>query len=258
MILSRVIEHVKQQHWTAVFLDFVIVVMGVFIGIQVSNWNAARADMRLGAEYATRLSVDLRTDLRSTDRQLAYYDEVLSAVRRTDELLKDPNADPQSVVTSAYRATEIIFVAPNHATWDQIVSSGHLALLPKSAAGPLAFYYSFDVAGDFYDFLAGSAYRRTVRQIIPIEIQAAMRAGCSDELDEDGNAIGFMNECRLEADPALIRSTAEALRRDPAVAGTLNYQYSEVTRAVDNLRANLRVLERTIAALGGTDGGDEK
>ena len=44
MILRRVIEHVKKQHWTAVFLDFVIVVLGVFIGIQVSNWNAARAD----------------------------------------------------------------------------------------------------------------------------------------------------------------------------------------------------------------------
>ena len=28
MILSRVIEHVKQQHWTAVSLDFVIVVLG--------------------------------------------------------------------------------------------------------------------------------------------------------------------------------------------------------------------------------------
>jgi hypothetical protein len=42
MILRRVIDHVKHQNWTAVALDFVIVVMGVFIGIQVSNWNEAR------------------------------------------------------------------------------------------------------------------------------------------------------------------------------------------------------------------------
>ena len=42
MILSRVIKHVKEQHWTAVFLDFVIVVVGVFIGLQVNNWNQAR------------------------------------------------------------------------------------------------------------------------------------------------------------------------------------------------------------------------
>ncbi len=42
MLLRRVIDHVKHQNWTAVALDFVIVVVGVFIGIQVSNWNAAR------------------------------------------------------------------------------------------------------------------------------------------------------------------------------------------------------------------------
>ena len=39
MLLRRVIEHVRAQDWTAIFLDFVIVVVGVFIGIQVSNWN---------------------------------------------------------------------------------------------------------------------------------------------------------------------------------------------------------------------------
>ncbi len=44
MILRRITEHVKAQNWTAVALDFVIVVVGVFIGIQVSNWNAARAE----------------------------------------------------------------------------------------------------------------------------------------------------------------------------------------------------------------------
>ena len=42
MLLRRVIEHVKAQNWTAVALDFVIVVIGVFIGIQVANRDAAR------------------------------------------------------------------------------------------------------------------------------------------------------------------------------------------------------------------------
>ena len=46
MLLSRVIEHVKNQHWTAVILDFVIVVMGVFIGLQVQDWNKADAVAR--------------------------------------------------------------------------------------------------------------------------------------------------------------------------------------------------------------------
>ncbi len=44
MILRRITEHVKTQNWLAVAIDFVIVVGGVFIGIQAANWNAARAE----------------------------------------------------------------------------------------------------------------------------------------------------------------------------------------------------------------------
>lgn len=50
MILRRVIEHFRKQEWTAVFLDFVIVVLGVFIGLQVNNWNEARKDAALAEE----------------------------------------------------------------------------------------------------------------------------------------------------------------------------------------------------------------
>lgn len=37
MILRRVIEYVKTQHWTAIVIDFVIVVAGVFIGIPAAG-----------------------------------------------------------------------------------------------------------------------------------------------------------------------------------------------------------------------------
>ena len=42
MILRRVIAHFRKQEWTAIAIDLVIVVVGVFIGLQVANWNAAR------------------------------------------------------------------------------------------------------------------------------------------------------------------------------------------------------------------------
>ena len=42
MILRRLTQHLKQQHWTGVFIELVIVILGVFIGMQVQDWNAAR------------------------------------------------------------------------------------------------------------------------------------------------------------------------------------------------------------------------
>jgi len=59
MILRRVIEHFRKQEWTAIFLDFVIVVAGVFIGIQVSNWNAAMAAAQSESKLVARLTNDL-------------------------------------------------------------------------------------------------------------------------------------------------------------------------------------------------------
>jgi hypothetical protein len=70
MILRRVIEHVKKQEWTAVFLDFLIVVVGVFIGIQVSNWNAAQINAARQETLLNELTADLRADIEELDATL--------------------------------------------------------------------------------------------------------------------------------------------------------------------------------------------
>ncbi len=51
MILRRIAEHVKAQNWLAVALDFVIVVLGVFVAMQVANWNVARIERDLERAY---------------------------------------------------------------------------------------------------------------------------------------------------------------------------------------------------------------
>ena len=121
MLLRRVIEHVKAQNWTAVALDFVIVVVGVFIGIQVANWNAARAERKLGEDYTVRLIADLENDLAGARTQTSYYDDVTKSIETTDRLLASPDPDPQALVIAAYRASEFSNNPPNRATWDQIV-----------------------------------------------------------------------------------------------------------------------------------------
>ena len=60
MILRRVIAQFRKQEWTAIAIDFVIVVLGVFLGLQVSNWNAGRADRASERQYLGQLREDLR------------------------------------------------------------------------------------------------------------------------------------------------------------------------------------------------------
>jgi len=62
VILRSITRHVRDQNWFAVGLDFFIVVVGVFIGIQVANWNEERADARLESEILQNIAADLRSD----------------------------------------------------------------------------------------------------------------------------------------------------------------------------------------------------
>lgn len=59
MILRRVIGHFREQEWTAIAIDFLIVVLGVFVGLQVNDWNEARQDRKDERFYLARLQEDL-------------------------------------------------------------------------------------------------------------------------------------------------------------------------------------------------------
>ena len=75
MILRRITQHVRDQNWFAVGIDFFIVVVGVFIGLQVSNWNDARAIRLSESDFLGRLHDDIvelqeRRDFYDTGRPL--------------------------------------------------------------------------------------------------------------------------------------------------------------------------------------------
>ena len=63
MLLRSLTKHVKDQNWFAVVLDFVIVVAGILIAFQITNWNEARADLDLANRYVTQLVDDIRSDI---------------------------------------------------------------------------------------------------------------------------------------------------------------------------------------------------
>jgi hypothetical protein len=104
-------------------------------------------------------------------------------------------------VVNAYRASEITYAPPTRATWDEIVSSGHIGLLPREAVeSGMTNYYAVDTSQFIYNILQGSDYRRRVREIIPLEIQMAMRAGCSDIRDEAQQMRSGCGRCGVDQD----------------------------------------------------------
>jgi hypothetical protein len=149
MIPRRVAEHAKAQNWFAVTLDFFIVVIGVFIGIEVANWNQTRQDRQEERRYYGQLLLDLKGDLKTfsqAERRADKHDE--SAQLVIDRLGgKDaPQLSPGRMATAIHRAGYIYIPYTSRGTYNELVSTGNLGLLRDShLKSEIANYYgAFD------------------------------------------------------------------------------------------------------------------
>jgi hypothetical protein len=132
MILRRVIEHVKKQHWTAVFLDFVIVVMGVFIGLQVNNWNEARKNAALAQEYLQRLDADMASSIEATLKTKAFLTNSSGQLELVISSLSSCSLDDarkDDFANGLYQIGKLIPATFVSGTLDEMRSSGNLGLV---------------------------------------------------------------------------------------------------------------------------------
>jgi hypothetical protein len=76
MLLRRIIKHVKKQNWFAVFIDFLIVVVGILIAFQITEWNEAKDERIRERQIIEDMLADLEIDR-------SYYQDGLNlAVRK--------------------------------------------------------------------------------------------------------------------------------------------------------------------------------
>jgi hypothetical protein len=99
MILGRVTEYVKTQNWFAVGVELVILVLGVFIGIQVSNWNESRQEQQIAAGYLDRLRNDFRVESENYRRYINYYESVHAHAIDALEAFSRPGASWRRAAT---------------------------------------------------------------------------------------------------------------------------------------------------------------
>lgn len=59
MLLRRTIKHLRNQDWSAVALEFVLIVLGIFVALQANNWNEARKDRKDEQQFMSRLHGDI-------------------------------------------------------------------------------------------------------------------------------------------------------------------------------------------------------
>jgi hypothetical protein len=134
MIRRRVIAHFRKQEWTAIAIDFVIVVVGVSVGIQVSNWNAARQDAARQRVYVERLQVDFEGIRARLNEHLKVFaaavegGDYLKSVIAADEAQLAEIATDEDRMEKAFDALASNRIPPPPpATYSEMVSEGQLS-----------------------------------------------------------------------------------------------------------------------------------
>ncbi len=83
MILRRLGEAIAEQNWFVVIIEILVVVVGIFIGLQVDGWNAARKDRSDEQKYLQQLHTDVllaeELSSRVRSRRLDRLETVLTA-----------------------------------------------------------------------------------------------------------------------------------------------------------------------------------
>lgn len=104
MLLRSMTKHVNDQNWFAVFLDFLIVVMGVFVGVQIGNWNQSLQQRQIYEEAFDRVIVELQINLKSLEAERDTIGVRLPIVQQALEDLRTcrTDAEAQSHVEVAF------------------------------------------------------------------------------------------------------------------------------------------------------------
>jgi hypothetical protein len=259
MILRRLREHVTHHNWFAVTIDFIIVVVGVFVGIQASNWNQARIERSQAREYRAMLQSDLDTNLENLATRKRYYGWVKSEALATLADLGRPSSSlDEQFLLHAYQATQIQPWALKRNTYDEILSVGAMAQLgdPMLRDQIANYYVTSDVTGANISVMP--PYRDIVRRIMPYAVQQAIRDRCNERLVSNSRGsvdiVLPSDRCTLGLDSATVRQAVTQIRDWPGLALDLNRQLVDLDQkllSVDAIAGRANALK---AALKKADG----
>jgi hypothetical protein len=139
MLLRRVTKHVTDQNWFAVFIDFFIVVVGVFIGIQVANWNESRQDLAKEQVYIDRLNDELKVIIERLEGGSEFFLSSVTAYQSLLDARHEFQNNPDSYIVddnALMQAFDIInsgrAPASSPAVFEEMVANGDLDLIRNS------------------------------------------------------------------------------------------------------------------------------
>ncbi|MBA3669251.1 MAG: hypothetical protein H0W71_04200 [Sphingomonas sp.] len=237
MIYKRFAARLKAQDWLAITIEIAIVIIGVFVGTQVANWNEQRLENVETQRMLTQLKPEVQSLLKFYTNARSYYSVTRGyAATAFNGWRRDPKVSDRDFVIAAYQASQIAGIGTNNETWATIFGADRLRTIDDPVIRDNLAYL---MSGDTKPIDAQAVdtpYRHNVRSVIPVEIQDAIRAKCGDRNSPEDPQIFYLPQnCDLIIPPAEAAEAAAALRARPQLSDDLRWHTAAVAAFLDNL-----------------------
>lgn len=132
MLLRRITKHVKDQNWIAVGIDFFIVVVGILIAFQITEWNEARSNSIEEQKLLRQLSMEFEqiedgaTDSLNFQRKAVFGLTTIAASLEAGQL----DENDRVIFEHGLRYGYTLYTSSDRSTvLGEIISSGKSSLL---------------------------------------------------------------------------------------------------------------------------------
>jgi hypothetical protein len=224
MPLRALFAGLRGRNWGAVLGELLIVVAGVYLGLQASNWNDSRKEMQRGREYLQRLHDELQLDARSIDHISGFWEQVrgygAAAIAHAENGVLYEGSSWKTVL-AYYQASQVWPYRKSDVTFQEIRSAGDLGLIRNPALrADIARHYSAAAGSQVVEVLGLiPRYREHVRGVTPWPIQEYIWSNCYGSID----ARQVLKDCESPLSEAEARAVLEAYRREPGLTEDLRF-----------------------------------
>ncbi len=226
MLLRRVMNHVRRQEWTAIAIDFAIVVVGVFIGIQAANWNETRTDKARAQVYLERIQNDLQADVANYENRARFWSAV-SSYGRSGLAYADTGRlggrTQWDLLLAYFQASQLAEFWTTSTTYDELKSAGELNLISDlKLRNALGRYYTNAAHPALKE---RSAYREHLRGVIPIDVQLYIWTSC---YASDAQGEQYLRDCPSPVSEDRAAAIVNSIRSDRGLMSELRYWVSSM------------------------------
>lgn len=243
MILTRFARHLRAQDWTAIGIEFALVVAGIVIGFQITAWYEDRERAVQEQLVLAALAEEVQTNLDELDAMLAFTRYKLSSLEELARRIDGERTTEDSLVSLFADLAWSRRVQFSYGAISGTIASGGLALitngdLRRSVAGLAGRMEDYEVTSQAENEAKG-------RFIVPF----LLRHGANPQLYEalrsaPGEPVDTSAHGRWVA-PRVGRIDFEELLKKPELGGLLVLSHVNIADA----NAEGRVLRAQLEAM---------